>query len=591
MEKKYVLDTSAVIEKAITNLAEKKEIEGTILIPNAVVAELENQANKGLEIGFIGLEELQEIRKIKFLNLKFVGDRPTEHQIRLAKSGEIDAYIRELAYQEKAILITGDKVQAESAKVFGLKVIHLEREPIKEKLEFEKYFDDKTMSIHIKENTHVYAKRGKPGAWKLTKVSKSKLSQKEIENIAKEVIEKSRIDTKTFIEISRRGSTIVQSNKFRVVIVKPPVSDGWEITIVRPITKLNLNDYNLPKDLLDRLEESAKGIIIAGEPGSGKSTIAQALAEFYLAKGKIVKTVESPRDLQLDDKITQYSKNFASGEEIHDILFLSRPDYIVFDEMRDSPDFRLYSDLRLAGSECIGVVHSSTAIDAVQRFITRLDLGLIPSIIDTVLFIEKGSLGKILSLNLIVKVPSGMTESDLARPVVEVRDFETGKLEYEIYSYGEQTVVIQVEETKKTGLQNLARIAIEKELKKYCRECKAEIISGSRIRICIPEADIARVIGKDGKTIAEIEKKLGVSIDVKELRSKKENLKYEVQEDKKVLRFFIEPGTEVEILIDDKLIMTGYSSKKGEVKVHKQSQVGRQILNALKKNQKVELKG
>jgi len=38
-----------------------------------------------------------------------------------------------------------------------------------------------------------------------------------------------------------------------------------------------------------------------------------------------------------------------------------------------------------------------------------------------------------------VKVPSGMTEADLARPVVTVKDFETNKLEYELYSYGEET--------------------------------------------------------------------------------------------------------------------------------------------------------
>jgi len=63
-----------------------------------------------------------------------------------------------------------------------------------------------------------------------------------------------------------------------------------------------------------------------------------------------VKTVESPRDMELSPPITQLSKNLATSEEIHDILLLSRPDYTIFDEMRDTADFQLYVDLRLAAS-------------------------------------------------------------------------------------------------------------------------------------------------------------------------------------------------------------------------------------------------
>ena len=37
-----------------------------------------------------------------------------------------------------------------------------------------------------------------------------------------------------------------------------------------------------------------------------------------------------------------------------------------------------------------------------------------------------------------------MTEQDLARPVITIADFETGKVEYEIYTYGEQVVVIPI---------------------------------------------------------------------------------------------------------------------------------------------------
>jgi ATPase len=57
---------------------------------------------------------------------------------------------------------------------------------------------------------------------------------------------------------------------------------------------------------MERLSGKAEGIIISGPPGSGKSTLASSLAEFYLQRRKIVKTFESPRDLQVPQEVTQY---------------------------------------------------------------------------------------------------------------------------------------------------------------------------------------------------------------------------------------------------------------------------------------------
>ena len=131
---------------------------------------------------------------------------------------------------------------------------------------------------------------------------------------------------------------------------------------------------------------------------------------------------------------------------LHDILLLSRPDCTIYDEIRDTKDFKLYTDLRLAGIGLIGVIHSSTAIDAIQRFIGRLELGIIPSVLDTIIYMEAGEIAGVLEVKMTVKVPSGLMESDLARPVIEVKDFETGEVVYEMYTFGEQTVVIPLEE-------------------------------------------------------------------------------------------------------------------------------------------------
>lgn len=592
--KKYVPDTSVIIEGKITKLIRDKKISGEIIIHNAVLSELEAQANKRKEIGFLGLDELKELQKLqksKKVKIRFEGKRPTSEQIRFAKAGEIDALIRNLAFKESATLITADRVQSESAQAYGLTVKFIAQKTPKEKLEIERFFDNQTMSIHIKEDTIPVAKKGKPGNWNLVKLRKKKLSKGRMEELAKEIIEKTKIDPKSFVEISRQGSTVVQYKNYRIVIVRPPVAEGIEITVIKPIKKLSLKDYKMPEEILERIKTKARGILIAGEVGSGKSTFAQGIAEFYSKEGKITKTVESPRDLQLTEDITQYSKSFTTSEEIHDILFLSRPDNIIFDEIRDTPDFKLFTDLRLGGSNCLGVIHSASAIDSVQRFISRLEVGTIPSVIDTIIFMDSGEITSVLTLQITVKVPTGMTESDLARPIIEVYDFLENKLAYEIYSYGEQTVIIPISKEKSPTME-LAEKQLEREIRKYSNKSKVEIISPIRAVIYLPEREIPAIIGQGGKRIHNIEQQLGINLTVKPLEEKKEATRFKTAETKRYVIFEFSKSLSkksAEFNLEDNFLFSAIVSNKGEIKVHKKSDLGRKLVDALDTNKKIEV--
>jgi len=77
---------------------------------------------------------------------------------------------------------------------------------------------------------------------------------------------------------------------------------------------------------------------------------------------------------------------------------------------------------------------------------------------------------KVYEIKLTVKVPHGMTEADLARPLVEVRDFESGDVEYEIYTYGEENIVVPVKEVgEKTQTQSAVKKLAEARIKEVVR--------------------------------------------------------------------------------------------------------------------------
>ena len=596
---KIVPDTSIIISGKLVELLEKGELgRCEIIFPAAVIDELQAQASKGREVGFRGLEKVKKIRELaetKGYIVRFSGERPTLEDIKLAKSGRIDAIIRDVAKDEQAILYTSDYVQALVAEAEGIPVKYIEAYERKSKLSFEEYFTPDTLSLHLKSGVPPMAKRGRPGNFMLVKVRDEPCAEDEVNSIINEIIETARLSEEGSIELVRSHAMVIQLGEYRIAIAKPPFSDALEVTIVRPIVKLTLEDYKLSKKLMERLKSKAEGILIAGPPGSGKTTFASSLAEFYSYQGKIVKTLESPRDLQVGPEITQYGPLEGDFEKTAELLLLVRPDYTIFDEIRKSRDFQVFADMRLAGVGMVGVVHASDPVDAIQRFIGRLELGMIPNIIDTVIFIKDGEIKKVYELNLVVKVPSGMTSLDLARPVIEVRDFETGKLEYEIYTYGEENIIVPVSEVEKY-LKDSMKLIEEKLIERfrlYDPDAEVEVVSPGKAIIRVDKSILPKIIGKKGETINRIEHELGISIDLMPLISKKyKEVEYEYIEKSKTIEFVVSSqysGAKVDVYIGRDYLSTVTIGKNGRIKFLKNSELGRTIIRALEEGSDIKL--
>ena len=590
----YVPDTSVIIDGRFTAFIVTQP-ESRVILAEAMISEVEHQANEGKSIGFAALEELKKLRAIEKegrIYIEVYGRRPQEWQIRRGKSGEIDEIIRNVAMENDATLVTGDRIQKDIAMIKGIKVQYLE--PLrKEPKNIEEFFDELTTSVHLKANMKPVAKKGHPGDVHYEKLNYI-ISRGELEDIAKHIVLRGRNEDDSFIEMDAHGATVIQLKNIRIVITRPPFSDDVEITAVRPIAKLTIEEYNLRPELLSRLSDQASGILIAGAPGAGKSTFVQALAEYLNSRGNIVKTMEKPRDLQVSKEITQYTGLEGSMEKTGDILLLVREDYTVFDEMRVTSDFHVYSDLRLAGVGMVGVVHATRAVDAIQRFIGRIELGLIPQIVDTVIFIEKGFVGKILTTQYSVKVPSGMREEDLARPVIEVKDFDTGITAYEIYTFGEQIVVVPVaKQQKKSSLHKLAEERILQDMKKMLGTNKVNVMmrGDGRVQIQVSEENLPRVIGKKGAMVNELEKRYGLRIDVEpfEEGEESERGKADVDIRNRIIYLSVgQPNRDVKFYVDNILVLQAKSSNKGIVRIKIASDTGAAIYNYIKKGKSVE---
>jgi ATPase len=643
-----VPDTSVLIDGRITSMIKAGEYKGaTIIVPEAVIAELEAQANNGREIGFSGLNELQQLCKMaeeKTIELKFSGIRPSLEQVKLASGGEIDAMIRTIAIENSARFITSDNVQAEVARAKGLDVIYLKPQITDfVPLGIDQFFDEHTIAVYLKERVSPTAKKGTISDMKLVKIRDAPTSEYELRALAQEILERAKRDPDGFIEVEKRGITVVQIGSMRIAIARRPFSDGMEITAVRPIVDVTLKDYSKSDIITKRITSEKRGMIIVGAPGSGKTTLAQNVATFLSDSGFVVKTMEAPRELQVPDNITQYTALDGSMTNTADVLLLVRPDFVIFDELRKNEDFNVFADMRLAGIGMVGVIHANGVQDAIQRFCDRVDFSVIPQIIDTVIFVKAGVITKIYDIGFVVKVPGGMSGEVHLRPVTTVTDNETGELILDVFRYDGETIVIPVaaaavpqvkpapvpvqfigqpvapaqpmrapsseparkENDERPGWKLMEK-EIQREIGRYTDGfVDVQMTSDTKAVVYIDDKDVPAAIGKGGKNVSAIVNKIGIGIDIKprselDRQQAQPRIDEEVNlgggikilTDKKQLTILApeQSGRIVDVFAGKEYLFTATVNETGEIHLAKNSSIAQEMIRRYTNNEVIKLR-
>jgi ATPase len=648
-----VPDTSVLIDGRITSMIKAGEYKGaTIIVPEAVIAELEAQANNGREIGFSGLNELQQLCKMaeeKTIELKFSGIRPSLEQVKLASGGEIDAMIRNIAIENSARFITSDFVQAEVARAKGLDVIYLKAQVSDfVPLGIDQFFDEHTIAVYLKERVCPSAKKGTINDMKLVKIREQPTSEYELRALAQEILERAKRDPDGFIEVEKRGITVVQIGSMRIAIARRPFSDGMEITAVRPIVDVTLKDYTKADLITKRITSEKRGLIIVGAPGSGKTTLAQSVATYLSEGGFVVKTMEAPRELQVPDQITQYTMLDGSMSNTADVLLLVRPDFVIFDELRKNEDFNVFADMRLAGLGMVGVIHANGVQDAVQRFSDRVDFSVLSQIVNTIIFVKQGVITNIYDLGFTIKVPEGMENEMHIRPVTIVTDHETGELVIDVFRYDGETIVMPinavVNASRKTPqiipVQNvgvpvssvvnlrspvpltdvsprkenderpgwkLMEKEIQREIGRYTEGfVDVQMISDTKAIVYIDDKDVPAAIGKGGKNVSAIVNKIGIGIDIKprsefdrqQMQPQKSDAEFnlgggiKIQTDKKQLTIVApeQSGKIVDVFAGKEYLFTATVNDTGEIHLAKNSSIAQEMIRRYQNSEVIKLR-
>jgi ATPase len=439
----------------------------------------------------------------------------------------------------------------------------------------------------------------------------------------------------------------------RIAITRRPFSDGMEITAVRPIVDVTLKDYKKSDIITKRILSEKQGLLIVGAPGCGKTTLAQSVATFLADAGHVVKTMEAPRELQVPDNITQYTTLDGSMVNTADVLLLVRPDFVIFDELRKTEDFSVFSDMRLAGIGMVGVIHANGVRDALQRFSDRVDFSVIPQIVNTIIFIKQGVITKIYDIGFTIKVPEGMAGEMHLRPVTTVTDHETGELVIDMFRYDGETIVmpvmaqqaapsslpapaqparqsqIQVQqvgqpvttpqaprtperapEPKKESDERpgwkLTEKEIQREIGRYTEGfVDVQMVSDTKAIVYIDDKDVPAAIGKGGKNVSGIVNKLGIGIDIKprsEFDRQQAQPKADeeinlggglrIQTDKKQLTIVApgESGKIVDVFAGKEYLFTATVNEQGEIHLAKNSSIAQEMIRRFTNNENIKLR-
>ena len=151
-KQKYVLDLSVILSGALRSAdIEKIKYQSTFIIPVIVLRKLREMAEDGMEDGIVGIDALLKLKK-DGADIEYVFDN-------IDSRLTIDEAVLNIAKKTGAILLTSKEINLKIAEMMGITAKIISPRAVEGKLTLRNFFDENTLSVHIKEGIRPMAKK------------------------------------------------------------------------------------------------------------------------------------------------------------------------------------------------------------------------------------------------------------------------------------------------------------------------------------------------------------------------------------------------------------------------------------------------
>jgi ATPase len=134
-------------------------------------------------------------------------------------------------------------------------------------------------------------------------------------------------------------------------------------------------------------------------------------------------------------------------------------------------------------------------------------------------------------------------------------------------------------------MKKLAESKIKDVMRRFDPGAQIEMISDNRVQVRVSNDVVPRIIGKGGSTVTELEKMLGIKIDVDVKRpALGEEIDFDIAEAGSSVMITVQQeaiGRMVDIYKEDEFILSSQIGKKARIKLDKRSENGRKIVNSI----------
>jgi twitching motility protein PilT len=230
---------------------------------------------------------------------------------------------------------------------------------------------------HSQRASDLHLEAGLPAAVRVRgslRVTGEPLSPQRLLDAARELIGSE--DWERFVE--RRSfdmSRTIQGVRCRINVLQSSKGVGFAIRLLSGV-QATVDTLNLHPDLKKLVTNQNGLILVSGPTGCGKSTTLAALVqEINVTEARHVVTIESPIEYNLR-AVRAYIRQREVGRDTpsfeQGLLDALRedPDVLMVGEMREPETMRLTLNASETGHLVLSTVHSSTAIEALQRLVS-----------------------------------------------------------------------------------------------------------------------------------------------------------------------------------------------------------------------------